>query len=240
MPPRSASWQLRGDGRHADDGMSVATLSRIASSSPGRAASRLPAVSSAAMAVSSCCWRSARVKSLSPSPLRDRAYASAVVAVQVLAAGLDEEALGAGQRVPVARIVDRSLDREVDPAERVDRLAQALHVDRGEVVDARVEQLADRRLERGRTAERVRRPIGAGCRHERVELGVVDASVAERHAVQVAWHRDHGPVTGHRVERGDEHRVGQVRVCGPARSRSDEEDRQPLAVGQLRLHGRRG
>ena len=139
--------------------------------------------------------------------------------VEVMRACGQVEAAMPVERVVVARIVDRALVHDVDAPDRVDDLAHPLDVDGRHVVDLHPEQGADRRLERCRSAERIRRRILVRELHQRVELGVEDATVAERHAIQVARDGEHRPAAGVRVEGGDEHRVGQLVRRGPVRSR---------------------
>ena len=96
------------------------------------------------------------------------------------------------------------------------------------------------RLERGRAALGIGLWIGAGRREQRVELGVVDPAIAKRDAVQVARNRDHRALTGLRIERGDEHRVGQVLVATWREVDPDQQHGDALAEPEVRLIGRSG
>ena len=153
----------------------------------------------------------------------------------MLSARLEVEAALARDRIGVRRIVDRPLDGDLDAADRVDHLAKALDVDGREVVDPRPEQLADRPLERGRPTLRVRGRVGACRRHQRVQLRVVDPPIVERDSIQVARHGDQRALAGQRIERGHEHRVGQVLVSARREVDSHEEDGHALAQAEVRL-----
>jgi hypothetical protein len=125
------------------------------------------------------------------------------------------DALGqakAGVRQPVAVVVlrpERPFDVDVDPAHGVDHGDEADEVDPRVVVDRDAEQRADRVLEGAHPALGEGLGIALGERQQRVQLGAVDVSVAERHVDHVARQRDHRDRLADGVERGDDHRVGQ-------------------------------
>jgi hypothetical protein len=110
----------------------------------------------------------------------------------------------------IGRVVDRPGHVDLDTADRIDHLAEAVQVDLGVVVDLDTEQRADRPLERRHAA--VGELVGTAIRvlHERVQLGAVLVPVPERDVDEVARDRDHADALADRIERGDDHRVGEV------------------------------
>ena len=83
--------------------------------------------------------------------------------------------------------------------------------------------------------------VPADVRHEAVDLGLERATVRERHVHHVARDRDHRHGLADRVQRGDDHRVGERGVPPDAGVHADEQDvdaRDPRR-GRWR-RGRRG
>ena len=107
-----------------------------------------PSVTASRSATMTCCWRSARVKSLSPFALRDREKARAFRAVEMVAPGGDRPA-AALEPVAVVRRVREALDDvDVDAADGIDHPDEAPELELGVVLDVDPEQGAHRVLER--------------------------------------------------------------------------------------------
>ena len=89
-------------------------------------------------------------------------------------------------------------------------------------------------LERPDAALRELLRVAVRVGHQRVELRAEDVAVAERRVDQVARQRQERDRVADRVERGDHHRVGQVRRPVAALVDADQQDVDPLAVGRDR------
>ena len=111
-------------------GTSERIVSPTASSRSGSSNSRLPPrVAWSSQRERICCWRPARVKSLSPTALRDPGVGERVRAVEVVRAGGDREALALEPVAVVGRVVEPLGHVDVDAADRVDHLDEAVEVE---------------------------------------------------------------------------------------------------------------
>ena len=128
------------------------------------------------------------------------------------------------------RVVERLLDDDIDPADRVDHRREPGEIDLGVGVDRDPEEGADRLLERADAAMWEVGRVRVRPAHQRVDLRSEDVAVAERDAGEVARDRDHRHGPPDRIERHDDQGVGER--LGPTRGRvdPDQEDVQPLPV----------
>ena len=95
-----------------------------------------------------CCWRSARVKSVSPGSLADPRVGERLGAGQVVDALGRRGSPWSSGRSRRSACPERPLDVDVDPADRVDHRDEPREVDPRVVLDRDAEQGADRVLER--------------------------------------------------------------------------------------------
>ena len=131
----------------------------------------------------------------------------------------------------VAGVLEGSRGDDVDPADGVDHLDQAAEVEPGVVVDRDVEQRTRGVLQRPHAALRELLRVAVRVGHQRVELRTEGVAVAERRVDQVPRKGQERDRVADRIERGDHHRVGQVRRPVAALVDADEQDVDPLAVG---------
>ena len=157
-----------------------------------------------------------------------------VGAVEMMRAGGDGVARALEPEPVVGRVGEALGHVDVDPADRVDHLDEAVEVKAGVVVDRDAEERADRILERAQAALRVVLRVAVREMHQRVELGPEHVAIAERRADQVARDRHDGHRVADRVERCDHHRVGQVRRPLAPLVRAHDEHVHPLAVARDR------
>ncbi|HET9083355.1 MAG TPA: hypothetical protein VFN41_03050 [Candidatus Limnocylindrales bacterium] len=109
----------------------------------------------------------------------------------------------------IAGVVDPFLDIDVQTADGVDHVDEALELHRRVIVDGDAEQRTDGILERREPALRKRLGVTIRVRHQGIELGAVFVPVAERHVDEVARQGHERGGLPDRVERDDHHGVGQ-------------------------------
>ncbi len=158
-----------------------------------------------------------------------------VLALEVVLADIDRPARLADDSVaPVLRVVERLLDVDVDPADRVDHLDESLEVDRRVVVDVDAEEGTDRVFERAHPAVRELVLMAGRIAQQAVQLRGKGPAVAQRHIDQVAWQRSHADRPADGIDRYHDERIGQGVVAARAGVDADEEHVHPVARAGLR------
>ncbi len=170
-----------------------------------------------------------------------------IATAHVLRTGGDVDA---GDAAPdrVVALGDRDLHVDLEPAEGVHGVAEALEVDAHVVADVEAVQLAQQGLQRVEAAHLVVRAapeVGAVAvlRIPGVDLAPVDAAPdgpgvgRHRHVDRVARHLEHRDLARLRVDRGDDQGVGVEERLAAALVDADEQDVQALLAvprGELR------
>ena len=160
---------------------------------------------------------------------------------QVPPAGLRLESADA--QLVVAGVADRVGDVLVDPAQRVDHPGEPVHVDRRPVVDRQVDEIAD---DAGQDRERLVALLPAepfrvrlDLRVDGVQLLAIGRAARQREVGEVAGQGEQRHRLADRVERGDDQRVGELRVLPLGRVvEPDEQDVEPLRAQPRRGGGR--
>ena len=166
-----------------------------------------------------------------------------LLAVQVLAAGLEMDRVVAVGVVGIEGVVEVRAEAHVDTAERVDHVAKRLEVDRDEPVERQPGDLADLVLGRhsaavlaavllGDTADDVRvRDLVRGVDLVRPDPVRVALEVHVDH--EVARDRKHHHAVGDGVDADGHDRVGQIGRVVLIAAATQQEHVDPLAVLEL-------